>query len=675
MFPSGYFSIPYSVTGVGISDPTTAPLVGDQSQIVDSDRTRLKRLRPGTNVTLASTDDAITISSLGGGGDGTSSVLTLNNPATTPLDGDVSLRYDGQSVKRLRPGSSRITCVDQSDCVVLDTPVLAYTKSESDAKYRTILGSYDNTQVYNRTESDSKYRTVADSYPKTDVYTKTECTDVFLQKVNEKAVVATGTSDDGESVVQDDHILKRLKGTGTVTVTSEANRLVINGTASSTVDAYTKTESDSKYRTVVDSYTKNECDTTFLKTQTIPTSGGDEVTNGYSLIESDFVLRRLKGGTNITITPSENQLLITGSETSITSAGIDTDGVSILKNNHVLKRLKAGTNVTLTSETDNIVINVPVTTPLSGYTMIPLMKEYAPWYTNSVRDGANITSWGTVITADNTSATKLYSYDSGVNAAMGDTFWTDGGGAFTYRAVAENGGNTPLGTTYYIQTTSSSRLVALTANTDVFKLGTWIFIAWRLTEIYNPFLCRGFIPQGSTALSLAGYPSTARSWMLTKTTEAQDGVPDTTPRFKIILFADGESETQGWKFILPDYPQCRVLTQTKRSICALYMGTTGGKIIINNSPLISFTYATEFVKHTDSTTVSMPVAITDIGGATSIPQTIGGVYYSSGFKNFNAIQLFTIQVYIGDIADISVQYIYENIKRKYNMQYSGYGIA
>jgi len=263
MFPSGYFSIPYSVTGGGISDPATTPLVGDQSQIVGSDRTRLKRLRPGTNVTLSSTDDAITISSLGGGGDGTSSVLTLNNPATTPLDGDVSLRYDGQSVKRLRPGSSRITCVDQSDCVVLDTPVLAYTKSESDAKYRTILGSYDNTQVYNRTESDSKYRTVADSYPKTDVYTKTECTDVFLQKVNEKAVVATGTSDDGESVVQDDHILKRLKGTGTVTVTSEANRLVINGTASSTVDAYTKTESDSKYRTIADSYDKTECDNKF----------------------------------------------------------------------------------------------------------------------------------------------------------------------------------------------------------------------------------------------------------------------------------------------------------------------------------------------------------------------------------------------------------------------------
>lgn len=311
MFPSGYFSIPYSVTGVGISDPATAPLVGDQSQIVGSDRTRLKRLRPGNNVTLSSTDDAITISSLGGG-DGTS-VLTLNNPATTPLDGDVSLRYDSQSVKRLRPGSSRITCVDQSDCVVIDTPVLAYTKAESDAKYRT----------------------TADSYSQTQVYTKTQCDNTFL--TTQKVLVAGGDeAANGHSLVESDHVLRRLKGGTNVTITPSANQLLIDASGGPVVDAYTKTEV----------YTKTESDNTFLKTQKVLVAGGTEAANGHSLVESDHVLRRLKGGTNITITPSENQILIDASSGTNTWNNAGT-GLQVVKGPYDFRTMNGVSPITL----------------------------------------------------------------------------------------------------------------------------------------------------------------------------------------------------------------------------------------------------------------------------------------------------------------------------------------
>jgi len=165
--------------------------------------------------------------------------------------------------------------------------------------------------AYTKAQSDAKYRTITDSYGKSDPWTN------------------NGT---GVILVKQPYSIRTIQGISPVSVVLDGT----NNMVQVSVDSYTKNESDTKYRTITDSYTrtesdnayrtkadsysKSESDTTFLKTQKVLVAGGDQAANGHSLVESDHVLRRLKAGTNVTITPSANQLLIDASGGSVVDA-------------------------------------------------------------------------------------------------------------------------------------------------------------------------------------------------------------------------------------------------------------------------------------------------------------------------------------------------------------------
>lgn len=76
------------------------------------------------------------------------------------------------------------------------------------------------------------------------------------------------------------------------------------GGGGTTVDAYTKTESDGKYRLIVDSYTKTESDSKYLQAVTSTTTPG-----GTSLVKAADTLKALKG-TNCTLTTTTDFVTI-----------------------------------------------------------------------------------------------------------------------------------------------------------------------------------------------------------------------------------------------------------------------------------------------------------------------------------------------------------------------------
>lgn len=303
MFPSGYFSIPYSVTGVGISDPGTAPLVGDQSQIVDSDRTRLKRLRPGSNVTLSSTDDAITISSLGGGG----TSIALSDPVSAALPGDVSLRLDDHTVKRLRPSSSRITCTSLPDCIALDVVDVDLALSSSGTG--TTLVKSDHVLKDLKGGTNIELVNTGDDVTIKNTYTFTET-----------PITTSGT---GYTLKKSDHVLKDLKAGTNIALDITENDVTVRNT--------------------------------YAFTQTPTTSSGV----GNSLIKNDHQFKGLSNGTNINIVSGNDDLVINSTFTETATSSVGT-GVSLQKASHVFKSLVEGTNVTIANNgTDEIKISTP----------------------------------------------------------------------------------------------------------------------------------------------------------------------------------------------------------------------------------------------------------------------------------------------------------------------------
>ena len=221
---------------------------------------------------------------------------------------------------------------------MVQVSVDSYTKNESDTKYRTI------TDSYTRTESDNAYRTKADSYSKTEVYSKTEG-DTKYRTIADSYSKSDPWTNNGTGVilVKQPYSIRTIQGISPVSVALDGTNNMVqvsvdsytktesDNTYRTKADSYTKTESDNTYRTKADSYsqtqvyTKTESDNTFLKTQKVLVAGGDEAANGFSLVESDHVLRRLKAGTNVTITPSENQLLIDASGGTVVDAYTKTE--------------------------------------------------------------------------------------------------------------------------------------------------------------------------------------------------------------------------------------------------------------------------------------------------------------------------------------------------------------
>jgi len=145
------------------------------------------------------------------------------------------------------------------------TTVDAYTKTESDAKYRTIADSQT------KAESDARYRLIVDSFNQTDCtdrfrlntdsFSKSEIQSTFLDKLNAaslyRSIAASYTKDETSST-----FLDRVGAA-----------LVYRAVA----DSYNRTECDSKYRTIANSYTKTdvytraECDALFVKKTDAPT--------------------------------------------------------------------------------------------------------------------------------------------------------------------------------------------------------------------------------------------------------------------------------------------------------------------------------------------------------------------------------------------------------------------
>jgi hypothetical protein len=301
MFPSGYFSIPYSVTGVGISDPTTAPLVGDQSQIVDSDRTRLKRLRAGTNVTLDSTDDAITISSSGSG-----TSIALSDPIIAPQVNDVSLRADDHTVKRLRPSSSRITCTSLPDCIALDVVDVDLALGSSGSGYTLVKSDH--------VLKDLKAGTNIELVPTGD--------DVTINSTYTFTETPITTSGTGFTLKKADHVLKDLKAGTNIALDVTPEDITVRNT-------YTFTE-------------------------TVPSSAG----TGKSIVSSGHIFKSLVEGTNILLTPSENEIEIKNTFTETATSSVGT-GVSLQKATHIFKSLVEGDNITISNGENEITLSTP----------------------------------------------------------------------------------------------------------------------------------------------------------------------------------------------------------------------------------------------------------------------------------------------------------------------------
>ena len=121
------------------------------------------------------------------------------------------------------------------------TTVDAYTKTESDAKYRTIVDSYDKADLTLGCVQHDEYVGVPEGQPFTLINTSLSGN---LPPFQLKALVTQtqATPANPDAMVITPH-----------------NNYITFG-----VDAYTKSVSDGKYRTITDSYTKTECDGKYL---------------------------------------------------------------------------------------------------------------------------------------------------------------------------------------------------------------------------------------------------------------------------------------------------------------------------------------------------------------------------------------------------------------------------
>jgi hypothetical protein len=112
-------------------------------------------------------------------------------------------------------------------------------------------------------------------------------------------------------------VLRRLKGGTNVTITPSANQLLIDASGGSTVNAYTKAESDIKYRTITDSYPKAELyDKVYAAANFIQRPSDSTIPNdSHALIypqtgtNQPYSTKFLRAGTNVTLTPEDSNVI------------------------------------------------------------------------------------------------------------------------------------------------------------------------------------------------------------------------------------------------------------------------------------------------------------------------------------------------------------------------------
>lgn len=402
MFSSGYFSIPYAVAGVGLQDPETAPAVGDTSQIVADDRSRLKRLRPGDNVTLVDGPDTITINAAAG-----SATMTLGDPSTTPQVGDISLRVDNSRVKRLRSGGM-VSLTDNADCVQItanETPVTTSSNSSglSLQKSGHVFKGFKagtNVSLVNSTVDDI---TVDATFTETPLTSSTTGTTLVkgghtLKDLKAGAYISLATTTDditiantysetpltttgvGTSIQKSGHLLKDLKAGSNLTITSNTDDLTLS--TPSLVQAGTETSLIGSTGTHSIKSLKAgsgvSLDTSTLDVVRIDTVPATLVQagSGTSLVGSTAQsIKSLNAGIAISLDTSVADVVTlnnTYAETPLSTSGT---GTSLQKAGHVLKDLKAGTNISLSTTTDDVTITntfteTPITTSGTGTTIL-----------------------------------------------------------------------------------------------------------------------------------------------------------------------------------------------------------------------------------------------------------------------------------------------------------------
>lgn len=102
MFHLGFYTIPAALTGLGLSEPDTTALPGDQTLVVQPiGGGRIKRLRAGTGIVLVGAEDQVTIEATVQDGRGVSD-------SALEQEDDVSLIQTMYTLKRLRPGNGLV---------------------------------------------------------------------------------------------------------------------------------------------------------------------------------------------------------------------------------------------------------------------------------------------------------------------------------------------------------------------------------------------------------------------------------------------------------------------------------------------------------------------------------------------------------------------------------------
>jgi hypothetical protein len=305
-----------------------------------------------------------------------------------------------------------------------------------------------------------------------------------------------------------------------------------------------------------------------------------------------------------------------------------------------VKRIRSDTDqIVITEEPYTVVLSVPPPLPvdysLSLFTR--WHRDYAGQNNGVWRDAASLDVIGTARTASGQPCTKL------THILMNppqDAWFADGAASWTTFISPITVGATAFGSLYGLSLPIGSRCVLWSAHSNLFvnDQDDWAFIAWRTTSLATDavFLAKGYLPTAAVPFDAPDGVDMdrGRCWALTRTNFTEDGIADVDARFKMVFWADGETYTQGYQFVLPDLPTTRVRNYPSWFM-VLYIGTTHMKISVQGSPLIVCTYATDLVPRKDTVT-EQPTTLHDIGIGDgpdyNVPQTMFGAFYADGTK-------------------------------------------
>lgn len=348
MFPNGLFSVPFGVTAISVLNPDVPKMPNDVDMVVPEAGGRVKRLRTDGSVGLLEGNTEIVLSASGGGGGGVGGELSLQDPLTTALPGDKSWRINGNTIKRLRPGTN-VTCVDNADALTINANFPSgSTLSPSNTAVSLVVGGM----------------TLKDLRAGTNVSFDVSDTDITINSTASGTggggtSPITTTAGAGVSLIKSDHVFKSLRAGTNMQLSATVNEITLNNT-------YTPTPLTS-------------------------------LGTGTSLVGTNpFTVCSVLAGANIVLSLNNNTLTIAstasgggGSGSSTVSTGT---GVSLLKEDHIFKTLLAGTNITLDNNTDEIVINATVPTLTSAHNA---STDYAlltntPYTLRGITTGNNI---------------------------------------------------------------------------------------------------------------------------------------------------------------------------------------------------------------------------------------------------------------------------------------------